>query len=237
MGQESYLLLITAASLAFFHTLFGPDHYLPFLVISKARKWTIVRTSVIVIICGIAHILSSVIIGSIGIAFGISISEIELFESVRGSVTAWLLIAFGLVYTIYGIRRLYKKKKHTHFHYHDDGSYHEHEHDHNESHVHIHEKEAKSNLTPWVLFVIFFFGPCEPLIPILMYPAAQSNTMLLVLVILVFGIVTILTMLALVLLPLFGIELIKFNKLEKYTHIIAGATVLFCGISIQFLGL
>ncbi len=33
--------LITAAvTIGFFHTLFGPDHYVPFIVMSKARKWS-----------------------------------------------------------------------------------------------------------------------------------------------------------------------------------------------------
>ena len=237
MGQESTLLLLTAASLAFFHTLFGPDHYLPFIVISKARQWSIVKTSFVVILCGLAHILSSVVIGSVGIAFGISISEIEIFESFRGNITAWLLIAFGIAYTIYGVRKVYKGKKHTHLHYHHDGTSHLHEHDHQTNHLHLHERKSKSNITPWVLFVIFLFGPCEPLIPILMYPAAQSNTFLLLLVILVFGIITIFTMLVLVLLPLYGIEFIEMSKLEKFTHAIAGLTILLCGLSIQFLGL
>jgi nickel/cobalt transporter (NicO) family protein len=237
MGHESTLLLLTAASLAFFHTLFGPDHYLPFIAISRARQWKLSKTAFIVVLCGLAHIFSSVVIGSIGIAFGISLSEIEIFESFRGNLTAWLLIVFGILYTIYGIRKVYKKKKHIHFHHHHDGTAHLHEHDHQSDHLHVHEGKTKNKITPWVLFIIFLFGPCEPLIPILMYPAAQSNTLLLLLVILIFGLITILTMLILVLLPLYGIEFIRFNKFEKYTHAIAGFTILLCGISIQFLGL
>jgi nickel/cobalt exporter len=49
--------------------------------------------------------------------------------------------------------------------------------------------------------------------------------------------VTILTMLSIVLVTLFGINLIPTAKLERYTHAIAGATLLLCGIFIQFLGL
>jgi len=33
MSNELMILLVTAASIGFFHTLLGPDHYLPFIVI------------------------------------------------------------------------------------------------------------------------------------------------------------------------------------------------------------
>ena len=36
MSSELYLLVVTAASVGFFHTLFGPDHYLPFIVMAKS---------------------------------------------------------------------------------------------------------------------------------------------------------------------------------------------------------
>ena len=43
MNNELILLLVTAISLAFVHTLAGPDHYLPFIVISKARNWSLAK--------------------------------------------------------------------------------------------------------------------------------------------------------------------------------------------------
>ena len=38
MDGQLNVLIITAASIGFFHTLFGPDHYLPFIMMSWARK-------------------------------------------------------------------------------------------------------------------------------------------------------------------------------------------------------
>jgi nickel/cobalt exporter len=46
-----------------------------------------------------------------------------------------------------------------------------------------------------------------------------------------------LTMLGLVLLATSGLNFVKLGKLEKYTHVIAGATILLSGIGILFLGL
>jgi len=75
------------------------------------------------------------------------------------------------------------------------------------------------------------------LIPLFMYTATLKNTFGLVLVTSVFGLATILTMLTIVLVALSGIKLISFNKIEKYTHALAGAIILICGIAIKFLGL
>lgn len=236
MDQELIILLATAASIGFFHTLFGPDHYLPFIVMSKARNWSMFKTSWITVLCGLGHVGSSIILGIIGIAFGIGISSIEIFESFRGNIAAWLFIAFGLGYMTWGIKKALRNKPHTHMHLHSNGSMHSHEHTHGNEHIHVH-KEEKKNLTPWILFTIFVFGPCEPLIPILMYPAAKSSVMWTVWVAVVFSLVTILTMLSVVLISSYGIKLLPFGKLEKYSHAIAGATILLSGIGIQFLGL
>ena len=70
-----------------------------------------------------------------------------------------------------------------------------------------------------------------------MYPAAQASTWGVIQVSLVFGLVTMGTMLAIVLLATSGLNFVKLGKLEKYTHVIAGATILLSGIGILFLGL
>src|SRR5512139_214609 len=105
MSSELSLLLITAASLGFFHTLFGPDHYLPFISMSWARKWSLKKTTFITFLCGIGHIAGSVALGMIGVAMGIAVNKLEWIESSRGNLAAWLLIGFGLAYFAWGMRR------------------------------------------------------------------------------------------------------------------------------------
>ena len=56
--------------------------------------------------------------------------------------------------------------------------------------THIHEEEVFKT-TPWVLFLIFVFGPCEPLIPLVMYPAAKNNFHGAVIVAILFSLTTI----------------------------------------------
>lgn len=88
-----------------------------------------------------------------------------------------------------------------------------------------------------MLCTIFVFGPCEPLIPILMYPAAKNNTAGIILVAVLFSTVTITTMLGVVLVSTFGLNLLPLSKLERYSHALAGAAIFLCGVAIQFLGL
>jgi sulfite exporter TauE/SafE len=237
MTMEIGVLTVTAASIGFFHTLFGPDHYLPFIMMAWSRKWSIPKTGLITFLCGVGHVGSSVVLGLIGVAAGLAVGKLELIESHRGSVAAWLLMTFGLVYCAWGLRRAYRRQSHTHPHFHAKDDAHTHPHGHEAEHVHVHDEKARANITPWVLFVIFVFGPCEPLIPILMYPAAKNSLSGLILVTAVFGTVTIATMLGLVLLSVAGVSFVRLAPVQRYSHAIAGATILLCGVAIAFLGL
>jgi len=237
MDSSLLILLGSAASIGFFHTLLGPDHFIPFVLLSRSRNWTMTRTIWITVGCGMAHVGSSVLLGLTGVFFGWSLNHMAVFENSRGNIAAWLLIVFGLAYMVWGIFKARKNKPHTHWHTHLGGTIHKHEHRHSGAHAHFHESVNKGNLTPWILFLIFIFGPCEPLIPVLIYPAAQGNTMNLVLVITVFSLTTIGTMLGIVLFSTMGIREMTLGKYERYTHAIAGAFILLCGLGVQFLGL
>ncbi len=237
MTQEIEILLITAASIAFFHTIFGPDHYLPFVIMARTGKLSKIKTFWVTVFCGIGHVGGSIILGLIGIGTGIALSRINFIESWRGDVAAWLLVAYGFIYFIWGLKKAYKNKPHKHIHVHDNGTIHEHDHTHKEDHSHVHIDEKKTSLTPWVLFLIFGLGPCEPLIPLLMYPAARNSPHGLILVTVIFSLITISTMVSTVFLTLWGINFLPLQKMEKYNHAIGGAAICLTGLFIIVLGL
>jgi len=245
LTQELRTLVVTAASIGFLHTLLGPDHYLPFIMMAWARKWSAARTLLITSICAVGHIGSSVVLGFVGVAFGLALKGLVGAESLRGNVAAWLLIAFGLAYLVWGIRLVYRHHPHQHVHPHpephahltDAVPPHLHSHAHLGEHSHVHDLDGGKTITPWVLFVIFVFGPCEPLIPLLMYPAASSGLLDLIVVTAVFGTATLGTMLAAVMLGRAGFNFLPFRAIQRYSHALAGATILLCGLAIQFLGL
>lgn len=234
--SEMHVLLISAATLGVIHTLLGPDHYLPFIVLSKARKWTSTRTLWITFISGVGHVGGSVVLGLIGIAMGVSLHRMEALEASRGTVVGWMVIAFGVFYTAYGIFKYVNRGSHFHL----PAFMRPKSIRHQDLHLGDHDLESEKDsvsLTPWILFLIFVFGPCEVLIPMLVYPAAEHSSLGIFLVALVFGIATIGTMLLVVWLGYKGISMVRFRGREHQLHIYAGVVILLAGIGMQFLGL
>ena len=231
------VLLIATISIAFFHTILGPDHYVPFIVLARSGKWSYRKTFIITTLCGIGHVASSIILGLVGVGFGVAMSKINYFETYRGHIAGWLLIAFGLIYGIWGLRQAYKNRPHTHLHMHPDGKIHTHKHTHSDEHSHAHPQKDGSKTTFWVLFLIFVFGPCEPLIPLVMVPAFKGNYHEVVVVSIVFSIITIVTMLAMVFASYLGLRSIRSKTFEKYIPALSGLIILLAGIGIEFLGL
>lgn len=219
---ELAALLATAAGLGFIHTLLGPDHYVPFIAISRARQWTARKTAFITGICGLAHVGSSVVIGIIGLSLSYKLTNLEAFEAMRGNITGWLFMAFGLAYLIWGIRQAVKRRKQEQVM------------ENLQEHSPHKQQAFGKNLLPWSLFVVFLFGPCEPLIPLLMFPAANISSAGIALVAGIFGTTTIATMLVLVMLPVYGVRKLRMPKLQPYGHALAGMLILLCGLGIQF---
>jgi hypothetical protein len=236
--SEVLLLASTAASIAFIHTLLGPDHYLPFIVMGRARQWSKAKVAWITTLCGLGHVAGSILIGAIGIAAGVAVGELEVLEGFRGSLASWAVFGFGLAYMVWGLRRAMTGKSHTHAHIHPDGTTHSHGHDHRGGHVHVHEAPAqpRASLTPWVLFTIFVLGPCEPLIPLLMVPAVEHGWHNVALISGIFGVVTIATMLGVVFAGISGLSFVSIKSAERFAHALAGAVVAICGGAMVFLG-
>ncbi len=237
MNSSVWVIAGTAASLGFIHTLVGPDHYLPFIFMSRARHWPLPKTLVIAFLCGLGHVLSSVVLGLAGVALGVAVFKLGRIESFRGGIAGWLLVAFGFAYFLWGLRRALRRRPHSHAHFHQDGQEHEHSHGHEEGHAHVHNRAGKANITPWVLFTIFVFGPCEPLIPLVMYPAAKHSPAGVLLVSITFGAATILTMMTVIAVSSWGVSFIRLGKMERYVHALAGAMIFLSGLSVQLLGL
>ncbi len=229
--MENNAILLTAASLGFIHTVLGPDHYVPFVALSKARNWTRARTAAVTFLCGVGHVGSSVLIGLAGIGLGTSVSRLEWLEGLRGDAAGWLLLSFGLAYMLWGIKKAVKGEKHSHSHTHDGVSLHSHEHPHETEHAHVHGNAA--SVTPWALFIIFVFGPCEPLIPVLMYPALKNGLGQAMAAAAVFSAVTISTMMVTVFLLLRGVRLLPVERMERYAHALAGFAIFSCGIAVK----
>lgn len=234
MAPELALLAATAAGLGVLHALLGPDHYLPFVLMGRAGRWSRAKTLTITFFCGVGHVGSSLLLAAGGVALGVAVGRLQALEGLRGQVAVWALIAFGLVYGVWGLRRAARHRPHAHPHLHGDGVVHFHEHTHEGEHLHVHESgEPVSRITPWVLFTVFVFGPCEPLIPLVLVPAAEQSAAGVALVVAVFSVATLATMLAAVAVLGAGVARLPLGSLERYTHALAGAALALCGVALQ----
>lgn len=192
MSGSITAVALTAAGLGAMHALLGPDHYVPFAAMARAGKWSRTRTVVITLLSGLAHVVSSVLLAAVGIMFGVAAKRLHFIESFRGHVAAWAFIGFGLLYFLRGVRHVLRNRAHVHQHVlHGDIL-----HPHSSSSV---AQRPSANFTSWMLFAIFVFGPCEPMIPLLLASALAFSPGGVVLIASAFAFSTLLTMLICVL--------------------------------------
>ncbi|MCD6452407.1 MAG: hypothetical protein J7L64_08630 [Acidobacteria bacterium] len=210
MATSFDVLIVSTISIALLHTL-APDHWVPFVMIGKAQDWSIRRLLGITFLGGAAHVLSSVVLGAVGIALGLSLTRLTAIESCRGEVAGLLIIGFGIAYAIYGLKHI--------------------------SHGHIHHLAERHNITTtWTLIAIFLLGPCEPLIP-LMFLGINFGWHAVFVVSLLFSISTVGMMLLETWLAFSGIRLLKAERWAKYTHFLAGLTIAATGAVVMLLGI
>lgn len=210
---ETVALSATALSVGAIHTLLGPDHYVPFAAMSHAGGWSAGKTLRVTVACGLGHVAGSVALGLVGLAIGVAVLKLELVEAVRGDVAGWLLVAFGAAYLGWGL--VAAARPHGDAHEIGDGD------------------ATAGVLTPWLLFLVFVFGPCEPLIPLLIYPAAQANGFAVAAVVAAFAAATVGTMVVVVLAMRYGAAVARVPRLERFSHALAGLAILACGLLVK----
>jgi len=203
------VLLISALAVGVLHAL-APDHWLPFVALGSAQKWSRWRLTIITITAGLGHVSSSLLIGALGVLLGMTAERLEIWESARGNLVSFLLIGFGLAYMVWGIKNWERKRAHPHTH-------------------------VKS-VSYWTLFTLIVFGPCEPLIP-LVFTGFSLGWSAVFLVSLVFGITTIAMMLVQVHLGALGVSLLRVSGLERASDVITGGVIATTGVAIRVLGI
>jgi sulfite exporter TauE/SafE len=210
---ETVALAATAVSVGAIHTLLGPDHYVPFAAMSHAGGWSAAKTLRVTVACGIGHVAGSVAIGLVGLAIGVALLKLQFVEAIRGDVAGWMLVAFGAAYLGWGIVAAVRL--------------------HGRAHETADAVPAAGVWAPWLLFLVFVFGPCEPLIPLLIYPAAQANGFAVVAVVAAFAAATVGTMVGAVLAMRYGAAAARVPRLERFSHALAGLAILACGLLVK----
>ena len=209
------VLALSAVTLGALHTA-APDHWVPFAAISRAQGWSRGKTMRITALCGFGHVTVSVLLGILALVFGLEMLHVvgQRMEAIAGI----LLIAFGMVYGVLGLRRAAGEHFHGHHHHHYD---------------HVHEP---SKMTPWALFLLFSADPCVAVIPI-MFMAAPLGWLRTALVVCAYEVATIATMVVLVVPARAAVNKIHGNWVTRYGDAAAGGVIVAVGVLVAILGI
>ena len=213
-------LSATAAAVGALHTL-APDHWMPFAALARSRGWSPLRTARTTVACGFGHVTVSAALGVAALFAGLG--AIHLIGGTLAGYANLLLIAFGLVYMLWGLHRSFRRDPlgvlHAHDHHHAHGH---HDHDH--------------GLTEWSLFLLFAADPCVAVVPMIL-AAASAGWLAVGAVILAYEVATIATMVILVTAAHAGIRVLRAPFLDRFGDAVAGAFIVVVGAAVRALGI
>jgi nickel/cobalt transporter (NicO) family protein len=212
-GKLFLALAGAALSIGSLHTA-APDHWVPFAALARARGWSAGRTARVTLLCGFGHVTVSALFGLLGLFFGV-----VMLKSVGERMSALaplLLIGFGVVYALWGLKRAFAPRLHGHPHSHYD---------------HVHDE---SRTSVWTLFLLFSADPCVAVVP-LMFAAAPLGPGKTLAIVLLYEAATLGTMLLLVLPARAGARLLQAPSLERYGDVAAGGVIAGIGLAVTLL--
>jgi nickel/cobalt exporter len=220
-------LMLTAATVGSLHSL-APDHWVPFAALSRANRWSALRTARLAFICGLGHVTVSALLGILAVLLGRE--AVEGFGTTLHDSAPFLLIAFGFVYMVWGLWRVSRRRL-LHHADHLDGVEHAHGHGHARHHDHGGKKASE-----WGLFLLFCADPCIALIPMII-AAAAGGWGAITAVVIVYEIATIAAIIVLVHTASAGARKVRLAWLDRYSEAIAGAMILATGTLVTVLGI
>lgn len=207
-------LAAAAVTVGATHTL-APDHWVPFAALARAQRWSAGRTLAVTALCGFGHVTVSALLGLLGLLFGLRM--VEAFGRRMEAAAGFLLVAFGLAYVVWGLRRAVGRRVHGHAHAHYD---------------HVHDP---ARATVWSLFLLFSADPCVAVVPLL-FAAAPLGARSATAVVLLYEIATIAMMMLLVLPARAGARALKAAWIERWADAAAGAVIAVVGACVVSLG-
>lgn len=208
------VLALAAVTVGSLHTL-APDHWVPFAALARAQGWSAGRTARITALCGFGHVTVSALLGLLALVFGLQM--LHAFGQRMESLAGLLLIGFGLVYALYGLKRSAAGHVHGHHHQHYD---------------HVHDP---ARMTPWALFLLFSADPCVAVIPIL-FAAAPLGIVQTLFVVSAYELATIGTMVLLVMPAAAAAKRVTGHWMAHYGDATAGGVIAAVGVLVAVMG-
>ena len=202
------MITLVAGSLvlSILHALI-PNHWLPVLAISRKENWTIAETTRVTFISGLAHALSTVIIGVVIGLLGITLSE--KLTGFTHIIAPSILVALGVFY-------IYQHHRHKHFHLHPD------------------TKTRSKHRIVVGLAIAMFFSPCFEIEAYFLMAGANGWQQVATLAVL-YTAVTVTGMVLWVRLTYQGLLKLNWHSLEHNAGIITGITLAITGVISYFI--
>jgi hypothetical protein len=158
----------TGFFVAFFHAAI-PTHWLPFVLVSRARRWTRSKALAVAIFAGLGHVALTTLLGLAIAWFGFQLDE--HFGHVFTRIAGGVLLAVGAFYFFRQWRGKGIMHHHTPGGHHQPSAHCGHERAHSHLETELTESElVSSRKGDWAaisgLFVMLTLSPCEGFLPI-----------------------------------------------------------------------
>jgi len=198
-------IIIGSLLLSVLHAVI-PSHWLPIIAIGRKESWSVKEISEVTILSGLAHVVSTVILGVGFAALGIELTEsIENFSRIMAPI---ILILLGLIF-------IYRNHRHKHFH--------------------LSQPERKSKKEIIIALIIsMFLSPCLEIEGYFLLAGSQGWNVVGMLVFL-YSTITIIGMVVWVRFAYRGFLKLNWHSYEHNAGIITGLTLIGTGILTFFI--
>jgi ABC-type nickel/cobalt efflux system permease component RcnA len=207
-------ILMTGLFIAVLHAML-PTHWLPFVLASRAQKWTWRKTSSILLIAGLGHVIMTTFLGSILFVVGLGV-----FHQVQN----YFLSVAALAVASYGLFLIYQYKngqKHTHCDHTGAGAHHHHS-------LEL-KNTSKDGWAILSLLSMLTFSPCESFLPVYL-TSARFGWVGFVLLSLVLAVGTLVSMFSFTYISSKTLEKYKMEWLEDHEKLISGVSLIILAI-------
>lgn len=202
-----YSILTGSIVISILHAII-PNHWLPVIAIGRKEKWTVKEVTQVTLISGLAHALSTVMIGLVLGLLGRKMAEtISHFTHLAAPI---ILIALGVYF-------IYRHHKHKHFHL--DNTF--------------LQRQTKKRIII-TLAIAMFFSPCLEIEAYFLLAGAQAKWFIASLAIL-YVVITTTGMVVLVRFAYKGVLKLNWHSLEHNAGIITGWTLIITGVITFFI--
>ncbi len=203
MSSTPLSFILAMLSIAVLHA-FLPDHWLPFVLVGKAQKWSRTKIVTITALAGIGHVSVTTLLGVLVSLVGLE--TLKVAEDLSRLFSGVLLITFGAVYIFLDLR-------------------------HHDSHVHHDEVNLSDRAAVLSLIGMLTFSPCIAVIPVFFAASPLGFSILLPLSLILTG-VTVTGMVVMTVLAHAGFQRLKSSIIEKYEKTFFGIILILLGVAV-----